>query len=662
MRQMRKLLWKLVVPFAVLAVTPLPQSVEVRAQSGFFESVFGSPRLKRTKRAKRPIWGDRETPWWQRRNRSGQVKIYSGYDSFDETRSSKRGKARRAVADYADPEPIPGLGMGNPLYMPPKLVPLFDPSMTKLAAADIAVSDIAGVFADAKVAVRVEQNLRQPILDLYRTSKFKPLWQDGGHISERAKAVLALAAATAEHGLEPQDYLPDPLDSFEGIDAQLAGDPVKLAKFDVAMTAAALKLAQHLSGGRFEPNRLSLYNDLESQRVSPAVALNVLAYSPFPDQYLKSLAPTHPAYAAMRAELAKFVNGGPLPQSEKIADGKTVKKGSSDSRIVLVRQRLQSLGYIGPDEPLPDPEFASELDEDLSLSLKAFQKDMQLKQSGRLDAATVKKLNTDDPATDMRRLVVNLERMRWLPRDLGSRHIFVNQPEFQAHVMDQGQEVWRTKVIVGRPMTQTASFKDEMETVVFNPSWGVPQSIIVNEYLKKLIRDPGYLDRQGFKVVNQKGKVVSSRSVNWSAYDSSNPLGVQQPPGSDNALGELKFLFPNKHSIYMHDTPTRKLFGETIRSFSHGCVRVENPRDFAAVLLGWDRAKVDAMTESGKSQSVALSRKIPIHIAYFTAWPDSVGKMQYFNDIYGRDEAMERAIEVMAQQRNALAARKLVQN
>jgi L,D-transpeptidase YcbB len=662
MHQMRKLLWRLVVPFAVLAVAPLPQSIEVRAGTGFFESIFGAPRIKRTRKGREPVWGQRDTPWWQRRNRNGQVKIYSGYDGLDETRGSKGRKARRAVADYADPEPIPGLGMGNPLYMPPKLIPLVDPSMAKLAAVDIPVSDIAGVFADAKAAVRVEQNLRQPILDLYRLNQFKPLWHDGKRVTDRAKTVLALEAATAEHGLEPQDYLPDPLNSFDDVDAQLAGDPAKLAKFDVAMTAAALKLSQHMSGGRFEPNRLSLYNDLENQRVSPAVAINVLAHSPFPDQYLKSLAPTHPAYDAMRGELAKLVAGGPLPQSEKIADGKTVKKGSSDPRMVMVRQRLQSLGYIGPDEPMPDPEFASELDEDLSLALKAFQKDMQIKPSGRLDAATVKKLNKDDPASDMRRLVVNLERLRWLPRDLGSRHIFVNQPEFQAHVMDGGKEVWRTKVIIGRPMTQTASFNDEMETVVFNPSWGVPQSIIVNEYLKKLIRDPGYLDRQGFKVVNQKGKVVSSRSINWGSYDSSNPLGVQQPPGSDNALGELKFLFPNKHSIYMHDTPTRKLFGESIRSFSHGCVRVENPRDYAAVLLGWDRSKVDAMTDSGKSQSIPLPKKIPIHIAYFTAWPDSAGKMQYFNDIYGRDEAMERAVEVLTQQRNALAARKLVQN
>jgi L,D-transpeptidase YcbB len=657
---MRKLLLRL--SFAALSFSLVadPALADARGPAGFFESLFGAPRFTRTKRVRRPFYDDR-TPWWQRRPRN-QVKIYGGYDSFDQGNQSYRKRKRKAVADYADPEAIPGLGMGNPDYIPPKLVSLVDPSITKLVAADIAVPDIAMALSNARTAVRVEQSLRQPIVDLYKTAEFKPFWLDGNKVSDRAKTVLAYAASTADQGLEPADYLPDALNSFQDIDAQLDGDPKKLARFDVSMTAATLKLALHLSGGRFDPNRLSLYNDLDSQKVNPTLALNVLAHSPYADTYLKGLEPKHPAYGLMRDELAKLTNGGPLPEATKIADGKTVKQGRSDPRIIEVRQRLQSLGYIGADVPLPDPEFAAELDEDLSIALKAFQKDMQIKQNGRLDSATVRKLNRDDPASDIRRLVVNLERMRWLPKDLGKRHVFVNQPEFAVHVMDGGKEVWRSNVIIGRPMTQTASFNDEMETVVFNPSWGVPQSIIVNEYLAKLRRDPGYLDRQGFKVVNQKGKVISSRAVNWYAYDSSNPLGVQQPPGDGNALGELKFLFPNKHDIYMHDTPTRKLFSESIRTFSHGCVRVQNPREFASVLLGWDAAKVDRTTDSKESQSVKLPQKLPIHIAYFTAWPDSAGKMQYFNDVYGRDEAMERAVKIMAAQRDALQAQKLVQN
>jgi murein L,D-transpeptidase YcbB/YkuD len=210
-------------------------------------------------------------------------------------------------------------------------------------------------------------------------------------------------------------------------------------------------------------------------------------------------------------------------------------------------------------------------------------------------------------------------------------------------VVENGRAVWSTRVIVGKPNTQTYMFHDEMELVVFNPSWGVPPSIIAREYLPKLRRDPGYLDRLGFKVVNQNGKVVPSRSVRWASYGSKVPFGIHQPPGAKNALGEVKFLFPNSHNIYMHDTPARELFEEDARAFSHGCVRVQNPREFASVILGWDAAKVAGHIETPRSETVRLKEKIPVHLAYFTAWPDETGKMRYFEDIYGRDKAMENA-------------------
>jgi murein L,D-transpeptidase YcbB/YkuD len=457
--------------------------------------------------------------------------------------------------------------------------------------------------------------------------------------------------------LDSLNYLPVGLNTFADA-AQVGNDPQKLAQFDIAMTAAALKMARQISGGQFEPNRLSLYNDITPERVDASVALKVLAYSPYPDDYLRDLAPKNPAYAAMKAELAKLRANKSPAAGAPIAEGKTVKLGRSDPRIVGVRQRMAALSFLDDQSPAGD----DLLDSDLSDALKKFQASAQIKQTGQLDAATVKNLNRDDNAKNIQRLVDNMERVRWLPKNLGSKFVFVNQAAFEVRVMDKGNEVWRSHVIVGKPLTQTAAFHDEMETVVFNPSWGVPQSIIVNEYLRKLRSDPSYLDRQGFKVINQQGKVVSSSSVNWYAYSTSSPYGVQQPPGRGNALGELKFLFPNKHDIYMHDTPTKNLFAESTRAFSHGCVRVENPREFAAILLGWDRAKVDAETDSRQSQSVPLPHKIPVHITYFTAWPDSTGKMIYFNDIYGRDEAMQKAIESTVSLRDSILAQKLVQN
>ena len=611
-------------------------------KKGFFESLFGS-LPSHTKRLNRPSWFDR---------RGNQVRINGG--------NGDNPAFYRNPNNYVDgldePAAIPGLGMGNPPYIAPKLLLIADPAFTKLTAGDVQSQAVLSELTDPQSKIRAPQDERQPILDFYKKTSFKPLWITAGAPSDRAKAVLAFATKVAEDGLDPLNYVPAGFSSFDEL-SLVGSDPHKLAQFDIAMTAAALKLARQISGGQFDPNRLSLYNDITPQKVDANTALNVLAYSPYPDAYLRDLAPKNSAYAAMKAELSKLRANGEPSLAAPIAEGKTIKLGRSDPRISKVRERLAALNFL-------DAAYVSEddlLDSDVSDSLKKFQASAELKQSGQLDAATVKSLNRDDNARNIQRLVENMERVRWLPKYLGNRYVFVNQAAFEVLVMDKENEVWRSAVIIGKPMTQTAAFHDEMETVVFNPSWGVPQSIIVNEYMKKLRYDPGYLDRQGFKVISPQGRVVSSSSVHWGAYGNKPPYGVQQPPGPENALGELKFLFPNKHDIYMHDTPSKNLFAETTRAFSHGCVRVENPRDFATVLLGWDRSRVDDEVDGGDSHTVKLPQKVPVHIAYFTAWPDSSGKMMYYNDIYGRDEAMKKAITSTATMRDSLLDQKLVQ-
>jgi L,D-transpeptidase YcbB len=643
-----KLLLKLSI--AAIATTITISAVQADTNSsrkrGFFESLFGSS-TPRKHRSNKPLF-----PWQTRNNDDISIVYGSGDDQLEYA------PRRKSNLVYTDPETIPGLGMGNPNYIAPKQLLLADPAFAKLTASDSSSQAILAELSNLRTQIRAPQDERQPILDFYRKSGFKPLWQTAGAPSERAKALMAFAAKTGDDGLDPLAYLPVGLSAFDNIAQQVGNDPQKLAQFDIAMTAAALKMARQISGGQFEPNRLSLYNDITPDRVNANDALNVLAWSPFPDAYLGNLAPKNPAYAAMKTELAKLRANKPAIAVTKIADGKPVKLGRADPRIVAVRKRLNELGF-GDDALAVEDDM---LDSDLAANLKKFQASAKIKQTGILDAATLKNLNRDDTAANIQRLVDNMERVRWLPKNMGNRFVFVNQPAFEVRVMDHGKEVWQSHVIVGKPLTQTPSFNDEMETVVFNPSWGVPQSIIVNEYMKKLIRDPGYLDREGFKVTNQQGKVVSSSSVDWAAYGSNPPFGVQQPPGSDNALGELKFLFPNKHDIYMHDTPARNLFSQATRAFSHGCVRVENPREFAAVVLGWDSDKVDARTDSGESQSVPLPHKLPVYITYFTAWPDSSGKMVYFNDIYGRDEAMQKAMAETSAVRDTILSQKLVQN
>jgi murein L,D-transpeptidase YcbB/YkuD len=577
--------------------------------------------------------------------------------SAENTRTNRRTMNRRAERDMLlgesvpsnrkrvaivvddDPEADPGLGTGNLTYMPPKLVPLSGIALTEPRPFEAGAAHIHDQLTAAGPALRLLPAAREALVAQYVARGFQPLWLENGTLGARGASVLALLAAADQEGLDPAAYLPTPLQTFN--DRPPTHDAAAMARLDLDLSAAALRYAHDASGGQFDPRKLSRYNDITPRWIEAPEALKVITWSPFAVDYLKSLHPTHPAYAAMKNALAKLIATQRDTLAEQpIADGEIIKTGDSDPRVPALRRRLASLGY--PSAPGPDAD-RDVLEPALSEQLRSFQRASGIKATGAVGPKTLAALNAGSVPTDANRLIDNMERLRWLPRNLGPRYVFVNPPAFAAEVIENGRTVWETRVIVGKPNTQTVSFYDEMELVVFNPSWGVPPSIIANEYLPKLRRDPGYLDRIGFKVVNQQGKVVPSRSISWSSYGRKVPYGIHQPPGSDNALGEIKFLFPNSHNIYMHDTPKRELFTEDVRAFSHGCVRVQNPREFASVLLGWSAEDVTEHVTSKKSETVRMKSKIPVYLTYFTAWPDESGNIQYFNDIYGRDRSMETA-------------------
>ncbi len=610
-------------------------TINKRKKQSFFESLFGPSAKPRAERKKRRTVFGQKRDWWQDDDNDG-VRVISGQGDYQSRRKSRN----VIVVDDDDPERgSPGLGMGNIPYVASKLVPLGGIKLAEARPAELGSGAIHDALTASDFAMRVLPEIRDALADQYRAQNFRPFWLDqSGKLSTRAAAVLKALAAAGEEGLEPASYLPASLAAF---DAPLAEtDSAAMAKLDVELTAMSLKYAREASGGQFDPRRLSLYYDVTPAWAPSSRSMKVIAWSPYPAEYLQSLHPDVSAYAAMKAELAKLRATETTLAPGPIADGPVVKKGMSDARIPSIRQRLADVGHPEALSPAADPEI---LDADLSVQIRLFQKASAIKVTGVIGPQTIAALNANTVDRDISRLLNNMERARWLPKNLGVRHVFVNQAAFEARVMEKDQQIWKTRVIVGKPLTQTNVFHDEMETVVFNPSWGVPPSIIANEYLPKLRRDPGYLDRIGFKVVNEQGKVVSSRSVPWGRYGSKVPYGIQQPPGAKNALGDIKFLFPNTHNIYMHDTPSRELFENDVRAFSHGCVRVLDPRQFASVILGWDPAEVDEKIKSPASETVKLPHKIPVHLTYFTAWPDETGKIQYYNDIYGRDAAMQNA-------------------
>ena len=625
---------------AVGITAALADTTARKRKKSLFQSIFGPSSLSRGERKERPqrrLFGEK---WWQENDRTGGVRIINGQDvSRNKANEDRKRRNRNVINGDDDPEGDPGFGMGNLTYVADKLVPLGGLKFTETRPADVT----AGLVYDALVApdpaMRVRGDIRDALAGHYKSQNFRPIWLENGKLSARGAEVLKLLSGADTEGLAAESYLPQSLATFAASPPET--DPAAIARLDIELSAVALKYARDASGGQFDPRRLSRYNDLTPNWALAEQSLKVVAWSPFAADYLRGLHPAHPAYAKMKAALAELRQASTLPPTvSQIAEGPIVKKGKSDPRIPAVRQRLADLGYPDALEAADDPQV---LDADLSVRLRLFQKSAGIKISGLLGPQTVVALNSDHSAASVPKLLNNMERLRWLPKDLGSRHVFVNPPAFEVRVIDKGQTVWESRVIVGKAMTQTSAFHDEMETVVFNPSWGVPPSIIANEYLPKLRDDPGYLDRIGFKVVNSQGKVVRSSSVDWWSYGGKVPYGIQQPPGVKNALGELKFLFPNSHNIYMHDTPSRELFDEDVRTFSHGCVRVQNPREFAQVILGWDPIKVDEYVDSEKSQSIKLPVKVPVHIAYFTAWPDENGGIAYFNDIYGRDKTMENA-------------------
>ncbi|MDP8997333.1 MAG: L,D-transpeptidase family protein [Pseudomonadota bacterium] len=544
-----------------------------------------------------------------------------------------------------DPEyQVPGLGMGTVDYIPPVTVVVFDPSFTTLKADNPEAESIRALLADKANPLRAQDAERKAVLAFYKAVGFKPMWTDSGQPSAKAQAFMKVIANSGADGMQPKNYTPEVLKGFDNIDAAVGGDAVRLARLDVGLTIAALHYARQLSAGQFEPNRLSLYNDMHPEPVNGDDALKAISAANADDlaAYFDSLSPNLPQYDQLKQALAVLNKGGAVPFTA-IPAGAAVKPGKADPRIPALRERLEQLGFIKTQE-VPPADIHT-LDQDLDIALMAFQTAIKLKPTGILDKPTLKILINYEAAGKREKIIASMERLRWLPRNMGERYVFVNQAAYDVHVIDHGKTLWQSRVIVGQPTKQTYAFYDKIQTVVFNPKWGVPASIIVNEYAPKMRKDPGYLDRNGFIVVDQAGNQIDSHSVDWFNIGPAPKFGLQQLAGGENALGELKFLFPNAHDIYMHDTPTKPLFKTAERAYSHGCVRVQNPREFAEVLLGWNKQQVaDDIELNRDTHAIPLPQKVPVYLTYFTAWTNDAGELTFMNDVYGRDAAITKAL------------------
>jgi murein L,D-transpeptidase YcbB/YkuD len=481
----------------------------------------------------------------------------------------------------------------------------------------------------------------------YTARAFRTAWTDEGKLRRSFYEAVTLLEQSGHDVLRPADYDVDWLrrqrDRFHGklVPRSLERDE-EIVAIEIRATAAMLRWGRHLSRGRFNPVRAGWMRagtpPPVSQRLAAAIARGRL------EEVASELRPPHGEYNSLlglRERYAEIVEAGGWP---KVTGARTVRPGQKDASVLSLRARLAATGELARRHVDRSPH----LDATVAEALRDFQERHGLRPTGFLDRATRAALNVT-AADRLRQIDVNLERWRFLPRDLGRRHIRVNIPDFYLALMENGRTRLGMRVVVGERETPTPILSDEMQNIVFSPYWNIPESIAADETLPVLLTDPDYLTRNNIEVVRvSKGGVVpiDPGSVDWS-MPTDESLRFRQRPGADNALGLVKFVFPNHAAVYLHDTPADALFSRVSRALSHGCVRVERPVDLAHALLagqGWGEDRIVEAMHRLEEQWVRLQERVPVHLMYWTAWVDSSGRGQFRTDIYDHDAEQLRAI------------------
>jgi len=528
------------------------------------------------------------------------------------------------AADLADHATTGNVGSTATEATPSESAAVPEVAPDPLAALDPADRPIAEKMRDLLTAKldRIFPNRKERgvVETFYQNRNLAPLWIEKGVANARAKATIERLRTADADGLDLKDYK---IPNFE------AANPDALAEAELRFTLTVLTFARHLQAGRFPYARAG--KDIEMPQVppDPAVVLTKVADAADVAAALDEFSPPHAGYQKLKAKLAEL--RGSTAEEDKVVripDGPTVRPGTSDARMPLLRKRLNVAG----------DEDSLRYDDDLVAAVKAFQKGKGTNPDGLLGANTVRLLNGVAPprrADAIDTIIINMERWRWLPRDLGKFNVMVNIPEFMLRVHKDGNLHWSTRIVVGKPNLQTPLLSTQMKYITVNPTWNVPPSIIQNEYLPALAQDPTVLDRMGLKLVNNRDGSVH----------------IYQPPGDGNALGRVRFNFPNKFLVYQHDTPDKNLFAHDVRAYSHGCMRVQDPPKYAEVLLnlvrpteGWTAERVRGMY--GKAEvDIQFPTFIPVNLTYQTAFVDDDGKLQIRRDIYGIDGRMQAAIK-----------------
>lgn len=483
---------------------------------------------------------------------------------------------------------------------------------------------------------------REALSRFYENRGFQPAWSSPANRRELVDAIRKIA----NDGLNPSDYHGELLAELSLRARDDLSEEIR-ADIDLLFSDAFLMAASHLLEGKVDPKTIHVEWSASRQPRDMAVTLAAALRTNTITSALDDLRPRHPAYAKLmqaRSQLTRLLGRPWLP----IAEGPSIHPGDRDPRLGEIRRRLSALG----DSPETSGDEASATDpflysDELDAVLPRFQARHGLEPDGIIGRKTLAALNLM-PVERIRQIDASLERWRWLPQSLGDDYVMVNIAGFGLQLVMEGREALRSRVIVGQPYRQTPVFSDRIRYLVFNPSWTVPRKLMIEDQLPVIIRDPDYLAREQISVYRGWGadrQKVDPDTIDWSSLSGNNfPYQLVQEPGPRNALGRIKFMFPNPYAVYLHDTPGQYLFGRQERTFSSGCIRVEKPMELARHLLArapeWSREKMDEVLATRTSETVLLPEPVPVYIQYWTAWVDEEGRIQFRDDVYHRDSRL----------------------
>lgn len=494
----------------------------------------------------------------------------------------------------------------------------------------------AGYPAEIKAA-----RLKHPekLALFYERRQFKALWHESGEITVAGQTLISRIASIGKEGLLPIDYHGDVLNRL---------DELTLDQQELLLSDAFLTLSSHLKFGKVNPETLTADWKQKKKQVDTSLLLDKIQESDSIESLLNSIRPVSARYSRLINAYERLLPHADL-FTDALALSPAIKKGQIDSRIPEIRRRLIFWGDLQPDavSDAGATKPSAKYDESLFDAMQKFQARHGLDKDGVIGKETLLALNMS-VSQRLQDLAVNMERWRWL-EDMGQRFAVVNIANFDLRIYQDNEVVFQKPVIVGRNYRKTPVFSDRIRYLVLNPTWTVPQKLAVEDKLPEIKKDPDYLNRLGFTLYQSgTSNIIDPATVDWTNYTKQFPFRMVQSPGPMNALGQVKFMFPNQYDVYLHDTPSRELFSQTQRAFSSGCIRVSDPIELAEFLLkdqGWTRERLDTVLASRVTETVHLKMPMPIHLEYWTSWVDRDGTLNFRNDIYARNADLWKALQ-----------------